>query len=295
MNIGLLKKKTTFWVAGGVFLTVALVFQNCGQPGYIIEDPNQTLTRLSDTPPGTGGPDDVICDPASTPTTLKNGLMAELYYMTKDGAKNATTVNAFFDPDLAVKSTKQVFFTQVNTPPQIFSHGFTTQTQDVVRDDSGQVLKEWFALKYFSEIQLTDADQEGTYEFAALSDDGVIFEAFVEDKWQTVITDDGLHSPKWGCSIKTLDLKKNVSVPIRIYYYQGPAQHISNMLHWRRITPGSAAVVENECGKSGTDYFYNPNTSVPLSPYRGLLNRGWKVVPQDNFLLPQNIRNPCVK
>lgn len=295
MNTGFFKRKTTLLVAGGIFLTVGLVFQNCGQPGYIMEDPNQALTRLTDTPPGTGGPDDVVCDPSSMPVTSKNGLVAELYYMTKDGAKNATSVNAFFNPSLAVKSTKQVFFSQVNTPPQIFSHGFTTQTRDVVRDDTGQVLKEWFALKYFSEIKLISTDFEGFYEFATLSDDGVIFEAFINNQWQTIISDDGQHSPKLGCSTKSIELKKDVSIPIRIYYFQGPAQHISNMLHWKKIKTGATPLGDKECGKSGTDYFYNPSTSMPLNPYKGVVSRGWQVVPAANFFLPQNIQNPCVK
>ncbi len=290
------------WVAAAlstILLTgivSGVVFQNCAQPRYGFNDTSVTSLTNSGGPPGTNPstPTNTVCDPGSTNPTLNSGLVADLYYMTQNQQQDATTVLNFFNPAMATKSTKQVYFSQVNTRPQIFSKGFITQSGDYVKDDQGNKLTQWFALMYYSEIKVTQSSDEGTYEFASLSDDGAVFEAEVNGKWITVVNNDGNHPPQFGCSTQTLTFVKDQAIPIRVYYYQGPANHIANMLLWKKISSASSKVsLDVACGKSGTTYFFNPDTSTPLQPYTDILSRGWKVVPPSVFFLPSTTTNPC--
>jgi hypothetical protein len=274
-------------------LAVVLVFQNCGSPRYEMKE---ALTSGADQlgTPSTSGPSDTICDPGAAKATATGGLVAELYYMSKHGSKNATTVENFFNPTLADRSEKKIYFSQVNTLPQKFDKGFVSQSGEFVTNDKGEKLYEWFALKYFSEIKISRVEDEGFYELATLSDDGVVVEAQVDGKWQGVINDDGLHSPRWGCSSRTIEFKKDQAIPIRVYYYQGPAYQIANMLHWRKLASGNKPLGDKECGKQGSNYFFDPDTSTSLAPYRALLSRHWKVVPPEVFFLPNHVVNPCI-
>ena len=282
-------------VAGLVGVGLGVTFQNCGQPKYNIKD--NTLTGLTETlgsPLVNAADVDTVCDPSATKTTLNGGLVAELFYMNSAGSGNATTVYNFFDPGMATKSPKQIYFSEINTIPQYWSNGFTTKTGDKVKDDSGNILTEWFALKYFSELRVHDASEEGFYEFANLADDGHIMEAQINGVWTRINDDDGLHAPKFGCSITTIEMKIGRPVPIRVYYYQGPATHIANMLMWRKV-PTSALQGDIECGQTSSSYFYDLNTGTQLAPFTGLLARGWSVVPAEAFYLPDTVTNPCTK
>lgn len=280
-------------ILGLIAITLTLTFQNCGQPRYGMNDPVQTLTssQAVPTPADPNIPENIVCDPGASTTTSTGGLVAELYYMNWTGSANATTVMNFFDPAMATKSPQKIFFSQINTPPQIFNKGFVTKAGSVIKDDAGNNLQEWFALKFFSELRISKVEDEGLYEFASLSDDGHVFEAFIDGKWKKIIDDDGLHPPKWGCSSNMIELKKDVPVPIRVYYYQGPALHISNVLHWRKSA--GISLGDKECGKYSTDYFYDAVTSTPQQPYKDLLTRGWIVVPPSVYFLPGTVVNPC--
>lgn len=284
-----------FLITGGI---TALVFQNCSQPRFEFKD-DSTLTNLTNSqgPPivSPPSPTTTVCDPGASNTSAKGGLVADLYYMTKNQQQDATTVLNFFNPAMAIKSTKEVYFSQVNTPPQIFSKGFVTQDGTDVKDDSGNTLVQWFALMYYGEIKLTESADEGTYEFASLSDDGAVFEAEVNGKWITIVNNDGNHPPQMGCSTQTLSFVKNQAIPIRVYYYQGPANHIANVLLWKKLASANTKFsLDQECGKSGTNYFFDPDSSSPLQPYADFLKRGWAVVPTGVFFLPDSVVNPCV-
>jgi hypothetical protein len=285
-----LNRKALIWAT--LIVACGLTYQNCGQPRYDMKDPVTDLTKSQGTPAPID-PADTVCDPNSNTTTLKGGLVAELYYLNQKTTTSVSSVNEFFDPAKAEKSSQQIFFNQINMPPQLFNQGFVTQNGKLVTDNAGNKLYEWFALKYFSEIKVTRLQDEGLYEFATLSDDGVVFEAQINGQWKSIISDDGLHAPKWGCSSTVIELKKDKPVPIRVYYFQGPAQHIANMLHWRKLTTGTKPLGDKECGMSDSNYFFDPATSTPLAPYKALLTRGWQVVPASFFQLPSTVVNPC--
>lgn len=261
---------------------------------------NAASSTSSETPVvvPTKDPNNIVCDSSAQTTNTTGGLLAELYYKSKDSSGNFSSVKNFLDPLVATKSSKQIYFSQVNTPPQIFDKGFYTQNGSLVTDDLNQKLDEWFSLVYYSQLKITQSSQEGIYEFTSLSDDGMIFEAQIAGQWVTIVNNDGQHSPKMKCSTSTLTLKKDIPVPIRISYYQGPRMHIANMLHWRKISTSTAATSlasrEESCDKVGTDYFFDYNNSTPLKPYLSFLDRGWTVIPASSFFLPVNASNPCV-
>ncbi len=281
-----------WFILGFVAMIISVIYQNCGQPRYEMNDSSTIMTvgQGVPSPADPSVPENIVCDPSANNTTLTGGLVAELYYMNTTKSGSATTVMNFFEPTMAIKSPKQVFFSQINTPVQYFDRGFVTETGSMIKDDAGKDLHEWFALKYFSELRISKIEDEGFYEFASLSDDGHIFEAFVDGQWKKIISDDGLHPPKLGCSSSMIELKKNIGVPIRVYYYQGPGLLISNVLHWRK----SAGVArgDSECGQ--TNNFFDPVTSTPQQPYLNLLSRGWSVVPASAFSLPGSVVNPCL-
>lgn len=63
------------------------------------------------------------------------------------------------------------------------------------------------------------------------------------------------------------------------------------MREWDDVNP-----VDVECGKQGNSRYFDFNTvpSTPTATYQALLDRGWKVLGQDHFVLPQSIdTNPC--
>ncbi len=228
----------------------------------------------------------LVCEPfGGTPTTVAkplNGVRSKLFYRTT-GMPRYYTAQQYVD--LTQASGKDIFLSQINVPTRMFNAGFSSQTSDVLKDDTGQTLIEYFGLKMSTAIRLAENDSEGDYEFALLSDDGSVMKIKNPDEtWSVHINNDGDHPTRMGCASNIVNMTRRTRLEVDLTYYQGPRYHISNVLIWRPVPAGSTAGRDSECGKSGNTYFFDPNNnSVPLAPFNGLIARGWKVLAPNNF------------
>ncbi len=240
----------------------------------------------------------VVCDPmggggASSP---KQGIKSELYYRTQ-GQPRYYSAQDYVDH--TTKSDQNLFFSDINVPTRLFQSGFKTQTSDVLKDDSGNTLIEYFGLKMDTTIRLSDQDADGDYEFALLSDDGAILKINQNGNWSNVVSNDGDHPTRLGCSTQKFTLNHSSQLSSELLYYQGPRYHISNILLWRKLNSDQAAGQDQDCGNYGNNMWFDPNNnSQPTSKYQALLNRGWKVLTPANYYLPADstetaLYNPC--
>jgi hypothetical protein len=234
-----------------------------------------------------------VCDPFNGNNTqvMSQGVQGSLFYRTS-GLPRMYKVEDYIN--FTKKSDKTLFFTEINVPTRNFTEGFSTQTSGLLADDTGAKLIEYFGIKFESTLQLSEADEEGDYELALLSDDGTRLKIKdpATDSWREIIDNDGDHPTRMGCSSELIHMTRRTQIPIEAIYYQGPRQHIANVFMWRK---SNAVKQEILCGASGNKYFFDPDTgSSPLKPYTDLLSRGWKPVAAENFWL-DNTYNPCTQ
>jgi len=236
-----------------------------------------------------------VCDPfdgGNSTQVMTQGVLGSLFYKT-DVMPIFHKVDDYIT--FAKKSDKSLFFSDINVPTRMFSEGFSTQTTGVLKDDSGNKLIEYFGIKFETSLQLSENDEEGSYELALLSDDGTRLKIKdpVDDTWSEIVNNDGDHPTRMGCASRTLQMTRRTSLPMELIYYQGPRHHISNVLIWRKV---SEAGKDSACGQSGNEHFFDPNNqSLPLQPYKDLLTRGWKPLAPANFWLSGTASyNPCV-
>lgn len=254
--------------------------------------------------------EDYVCEPFNSSTTSvsgTNGLKGKLaYYDVKADADVATAsslkVKQYWDENNnIVRPAQDLYFNQINVIPMKFDSGFTAANGSVLKKLNSQTLVEWFGIKYETLLTLKPDQAEGYYKLASISDDGVIVEAYIDNKWVEIINNDGLHSPRFMCQFQqgqnqALYLSRNSKIPLRIYYHQGPKVHIANMLLMKHLgaeIPGSAVVgCEND---NNTNLFSDPvsGPTVPSQAYLDLITAGWGVIAKENFLLPNEEINPC--
>jgi hypothetical protein len=305
-------------------LATALSFQNCSKVAFkesFAETPVvvDTTGGSDGIVPGTDVPttlnfkaDDsgYVCSPfGGGPITATSGLKAELRYINPAAAisvseKNSLlSVNYFNDanPNI-IKSAQSVYLPDVNVPSRVFSQGFTSSDGKTLKDNAGQVLIEYFALKMESILKLSATDLEGYYELATLSDDGTVLEAQINGVWTRLINNDGPKPTTMGCMNNKIFFDRNTKLPIRLYYNQGPRTEIANVLVWNyrgtnsaaNSSPISDSVIRTHCGRSNSTEFWNPANSA-VGPWFGDMtsNQGWKIIKSNNFFLPDNEVNPC--
>lgn len=235
-----------------------------------------------------------VCDPlggTGGQHGIEHGIKASLFYR---GAGMPRYYSSIDYVNKTVASNQSLFLSDLNVPTRVFSEGFSTQTSGVVKDDSGNKLIEFFGLKFETVLRLSDDQSEGNYELATLADDGIIVKAKIDGVWKSIINNDGDHPTQMGCSIQTLNLKKDSAIPLEITYYQGPRHHIANVLMWRKSDTAGKDV---SCKKVGNHLFFNPDqASKPQSEYLNLLSRGWSPISANSFYLPGSENyNPCVE
>lgn len=232
-----------------------------------------------------------VCDPFNDNTTqvMEQGVQGTLFYK----VPGSPALNSAVDyVTKAKQSDKTLFFADMNVPTRLFSEGFSTQTTGVLLDGNQNKLMEYFGIKFETTLQLAEGDEEGDYELALLSDDGarLKYKDPVDDTWKEVINNDGDHPTRMGCANNVIKFTRRTQIPIEVVYYQGPRQHIANVLIWRKAT---VAGKDNSCGQTGNDLYFDSNRkSVPQKAYNDLLLRGWKPVSAANFWL-NGTYNPC--
>lgn len=234
----------------------------------------------------------LVCDPfdPNPAPSPKHGIRSSLWFR---GFNQPIYQNVMSYINKYIHSDQSLFFNSINVPTRMFYTGFPLESGDVVRDDLGNQLIEYFAIKFESQIVLGDTDSEGLYELALLSDDGTLLKIKDPDHpvindpsgWETHINNDGNTPTRMKCSSRLISMKKDKKIAIELLYYQGPRHHIANMLIWRKATEAGK---DAYCNRSGNQYFFSSNkNSAPLK-WLDLQARGWKVLDSANYLLPEN-------
>lgn len=254
------------------------------------------IDNLSFAPGGANDPGRVVCDPfesVSGPSSSGDwGLAGTLYYLTADQPRYSTAVEYRQHGHQAPVS---LFLNQLDVPTRRYDRPFYTQSGQLVTDVNGNAFYEYFGVEVESQIQLTEADAPGLYQFAVLSDDGALFQLDTGAGLQTIVDNDGVHATRMGCATAPVEIAAGQKIPMKLNWYQGPRHHISMVLMMRPWDDANHA--DSECGLSGNSRYWNSNVtpSAPTSTFNALLDRGWKVLGQDHFILPQSIdTNPCL-
>lgn len=273
---------------------------DAGSSSVIVVSPSSSAATgdVGPSPVPSSNPATTVCDPfANNPSQpgsdLSHGIVASIRYLT-DSMPRYSKATEYQQNGVLIDAT--LFFTQINVPTRSFSLGFATQTGDLLLNDKGNTLYEYFSVHMESELQLADSDSVGSYQLAVLSDDGSLVQVDRGTGFETWINNDGVHSTRFtGATQPLVFTDKTTRIPIQVDYFQGPRYHIAMILLWRPW-PTSGSAKDPLEGKSGNEYFFNPNVvpSAPTSAYNALLSRGWKPVSAANFHLPESVaQNPC--
>jgi hypothetical protein len=209
----------------------------------------------------------VVCDPMNDNGTQiidwQQGLQATLHYR---GVSHPRWYKTDDYISKGQQSEQSLFFSDLFVPTRIFTNGFATQTSQTVKNDLGENLIEYFALKFKTKVRLGPRTPKGDYEIAALADDGVVVTQTTDlAAPKTILSGDSDHPTQLVCGASAISLDSDQGQNLEIKYYQGPRQHISLTLLWRPAQ-GQA---EPLCGRSGNSFFFNPdNKSEPTANYQ---------------------------
>jgi hypothetical protein len=271
----------------------------------ITPTPKPTATATPSPTPSPSPSGALVCNPLGNgggSTSDTGGLIATLsYFPFKTDPSTGWEINTIGNGiDLADFSqsasvlTQNVFFNNVDVPSEHFTVGFPDE-DGVPLKVGTTVLDEYFSLDFKSQIVLGPNDVPGNYQFLTLSDDGSIFSVDTGSGLQPLISADGEHSSEVACAAKTVAMTASTKLPMELHYFQGPHDTIAMIVMWRFV-PAGGSLTDSECNKVGGDsYYFNETTLAPLSPYNGLLARGWKVLANDNYELPAATgTNPCL-
>src|SRR5690606_2676217 len=142
---------------------------------------------------------------------------------------------------------------------------FPSQAGPLLRTAEGEILTEYFGLKYRSVLRLSSVDQASKYQFAILSDDGSILrvDSNGDGTFESWLNNDGEHASKVACASKTVWMDSSTRLPIELDFYQGPRHHISLMLLWREIPMSvneerdPSVLSDAACGRIGNDVWFD--------------------------------------
>jgi hypothetical protein len=193
-------------------------------------------------------------------------------------------------------SDKNLFFSDLFIPTRLFTEGFPLQSGGSIKDDSGNELIEYFALRFTGILHLAPNEQEGDYQLGILSDDGTIWSLSQTETGQDfsiVLNNDGDHPTQMGCG-PLVHMTQSTRLNMKLDYYQGPRYHIALVPMWRRVNSSSP---EPLCGQNGNSlYFDYNNNSAPEQAYKQLLSRGWYPLGVNNFSVTSDTDyNPCTQ
>lgn len=241
----------------------------------------------------------LVCDPfgqGSTNASRKTGIEAKLTYLSTDTPPVGLKVEHFFPgaPNVTV-STSRIILSQLNIPSRPFSEGFVDgNSGKKLLNEAGEPLVEFFSLQAEASLRLSTSEAEGEYEIAIISDDGSTMDLDTSGEGKSFtrwIDNDGGHSNQMGCAVQSVKMNRISELPMKLNYYQGTREQIALMVLWRLK---NASSVEPECGGIRHDFYYFSG-GEPTSNYSALQARGWKVLTNENYVLPNSISNPCQK
>lgn len=240
----------------------------------------------------------IVCDPFDPSNVVSpiSGLNGTIHSWP---SANKSKPNSSLDLiRLGYKVDADLFLNKVDVPTRMFDTGFTSANGQALLNEDDTLLTEWFALDLKSRLKLAADEAEGLYQLAVLSDDGSTLFLNEDGKDSTLISNEGAHQTKLGCAAKTVAMTKNLRLPMRLTYFEGPRYHIALTLMWRKVDGSSSSLAEKECNAEGNEYFFTPATNtaaaVPKAPYLGMLDRGWRPLKAENFELSSGY-NLCSK
>jgi hypothetical protein len=219
----------------------------------------------------------VICDPLAgggTGSTARGGLSGDLWYANDKDSANIKVIDDVI-VKYGTKAKASVYMNQVNIPVRAFDQGFSFTDGDKLKDDAGNTVIEWFALKLRTMLvpSTTSGIGEGDYQLKIISDDGSVLS--YSDNGSRIINHDGMHEATPSCSTSKISLLNTKPLPLELKYVQGPRFHIALQMFIRPWSKnlGTAASCSDTSAASG-----------------------WVVVPAANFQLEgQTVDNPCAK
>ncbi len=238
----------------------------------------------------------LVCDPFDDGTDNIDpslGIKAELYYLDASMPKYGDVLSYI---DNGIKSEDTLFFSDMHVPTRRFEMGFPNEMGEILQNDQGEDLVEYFALRFSADLQIRQDQEPGFYEIAVLADDGVILKLEDNGIIQEVVNNDGNHPTKMGCSDVALYFDHQTKYKIELDYYQGPKYHIALVPIMRKLVEGEDPGQDSQCGKKGNNmYFDFNNNSEPQQAYLNLLDRGWEPLVAENFLVTaEDEFNPCL-
>lgn len=236
-----------------------------------------------------------VCDPMGGDNDPRSnaGLKADLYWL-PSGVRAATSASDLISR--GTKSSQNLFFTQLNVPTRLFNTGFTSDSGAPVKNDTGDVLIENFAMRFSSVLRLAPSQDEGLYELAVLSDDGTVLRLRDDDGvYKPVVDSDGDHPTRMGCSAQAISMTRETEKMLQLDYYQGPRYHIALVVMMRKLGAGQQPGQDPLCGMTSNEAWFDYNhASAPQKAYNDLLARGWQVLTADNYAIPNSaFFNPC--
>jgi hypothetical protein len=241
-----------------------------------------------------------------------HGVRGMLYYL-EPSQPRYTSVDDYFTYGTFAQAISRVtnepteislYFNQIYIPTRPFDRGFTTEAGQTLMTPQGDTLYEYFAVRHEGRLQL-GSKTPGLYQMAILSDDGAKLHMDFGGGYQNVVNNDGQHPTRMGCAVMPVQLGADDKIPFVLDYNQGPRFHISLILMWRPwpdspSSPGTPATLAEAqdafCGVQGNSFYFDStqNPPTPSANYNALLSRGWEVVENENYLLPEeNEVNPC--
>jgi hypothetical protein len=278
-----------------LFTMLIVSFQNCGRSMKFASTATNSSVGIGGDPtpvypvPPTGDdPGSTICTglgdgQSGSDETL--GIQANLF-VTPDTSHPLTSAldyanhgNQVMSPDGT--APVNLFFNNINVPNRSFDTGFVNENGQALTNADGTMLIEYFGLKMQSQIQLSDMDQPGDYQFGIESDDGSVFQ--LKDSngdFQTMINNDSTHAVRTRCASQVVHFDQNTIIPFQLFYFQGPRYYIALRLFWRKVNSGDDLTNGCDSGALGN------LDGTPAS-------HNWKLLTPDNFVLPGNQTNPC--
>ncbi len=229
-------------------------------------------------------------------TDYFRGLSGVIRYQPQsDRAENGAWLNLDqFASEEAIEVPSKLYLTKLDVPTRAFTLGFPKLNGEMIQNEEGENLLEYFSINFRSGLQLGLADEDGWYEFALLSDDGA--RMTLEETGENYIDNPDHHPTRMLCGQRAIYLKKGEALPININYFQGPKHHIALMLLWRKAVNMEDAGHDIACGEQGNSKFFDStqNPPVPQAEFLGLVERGWEVVPAHVYRIPEDeYMNPC--
>lgn len=246
------------------------------------------------TPPA--DPVRTICDPFQTNSSQARdrGLVGNLLYL-KDNQPRYGSISDFMSNAFVADAT--IYLDRVYTPTRPFDRGFYSQSGDLVKNQDGSTLYEYFGLRVKSQIQLAANEPAGDYQLALMADDGALLK--IPDGMggeKIIVNDDGTHPTRFSCATEKVHLDHNTKIPISLEYYQGPRFHVALVAMWRPWPDGvTEPVIDPYCDIESNDFFFDSTQDpvAPQVPFYELLSRNWKVLENENYYFPSQATNPC--